>query len=185
MNNQTTTTTKTELMYNNSTSDGACGMNFEQFVRYYLTGVSEGMHPGNVTDVVINGQTLECTSGAGPLCTANMTEKEARAAIEGFKMKRARYIAYVPTWKHTTIEECMQHLDDVRVYSQKTFLDIMKKHGKLRAKKASNGFYCVAIQNYIPTPKFRASKKVYASILHDLATKGESLQEYRMRMVKK
>ena len=177
---------QTALIYSNSSSDGSNGMNFETFVRYYLTDVFEGVHASDTTDVVVKrGQALECKSGAGQLCAANMTEKQALEMLNGFTMKRAKYVAYVPTWTYTTVEECMAHLDEVRVYTQKTFLEIMGEHGKLRVKKASNGFYCVAIQNYIPTPNFRASKKVYASILHDLATKGESLQDYRMRLLGK
>lgn len=179
-------TNMTALFYNDSLSDGAGGMNFEQFVRYYLTDVFEGVHAADKTDVAVKERVaLECKTGAGQLTAANMSSEEAAALLDSFKMKKAMHVAYAPTWTYTTIGECMAHLDEIRVYTQKTFLSIMKEHGKLRIKKASNGFYCVAIQNYIPTPKFRASKKVYASILHELATKGESLEEYRLRLLGK
>ena len=171
-------------MYENRNDFGRDGRNYELMVRYALGMVadlsSEKMHGHGKADVnVKHGVTLECKTGCGWLVSPVFdTPYEAQAVLDSgeFKMLKAMFVAYLPQYNGS-------NLADTRVLTQKKFLAILAKHGKLRIKKSSaNGKWGITIQSYIPTPTFKASQAVYASILHDLDTEGETLEQFANRM---
>lgn len=151
--------------YTNTADDGRFGRNFEVDLRAYLKGIFERCHHMDVTDISVKrGVTLEVKSGCGWLVspfTADITEADDLLA-NGFKMKRATYIAYLPQYSENT------DISEVRFFTQAQFLRIFTDFNKVRVKRSSTGLYGLAIQTYIPTEKFRASKKVYAEILSRL-----------------
>lgn len=148
--------------YTNTADDGRFGRNFEVDLRAYLKGIFERCHHMDVTDISVKrGVTLEVKSGCGWLVspfTADITEADDLLA-NGFKMKRATYVAYLPQYNEDT------DISEVRFFTQAQFLQIFADFNKVRVKRSSAGLYGLAIQTYIPTEKFRASKKVYAEIL--------------------
>jgi hypothetical protein len=86
-------------------------------------------------------------------------------------MRRATYVAYVPQYDENTC------LEDVRFLTQAQFLAIFADAGKVRVKRGSNGQYGIAIQSYIPTPTFKASKAKYQAIL-DRLNDGLTAEEF-------
>lgn len=160
--------------YTNTADDGRFGRNFEVDLRAYLTALLTRMHPMNTTDVVVKrGVTLECKTGCGWLVnpwTDDILEADDVLA-NGFKMRRATYVAYVPQYDENTC------LADVRFLTQAQFLTIFADAGKVRVKRGSNGQYGIAIQSYIPTPTFKASKAKYQAIL-DRLNDGLTAEEF-------
>lgn len=160
--------------YTNTADDGRNGRNFEVDLRAYLKGIFERCHHMDVTDISVKrGVTLEVKSGCGWLVspfTADICEADDLLA-DGFKMKRATYIAYLPQYSENT------DISEVRFFTQAQFLRIFTDFNKVRVKRSSTGLYGLAIQTYIPTEKFRASKKVYAEILARL-DEGMTAEEF-------
>lgn len=163
-----------DLPYTIANGHGFCGDNLELVVRFLVNGKLESVHPSKVADIQASKRvTIECKSGCGWLVKPAYNQYEALAILEnGFSMDNAKYIAYVPKF------EKVENIGDVRVMTQAQFLEILRSHGKLRIKKGSNGLYGIAIQQYIPTPNFRASKAVYANILDDFNTHGKTLKKW-------
>lgn len=160
--------------YTNTADDGRFGRNFEVDLRAYLKGIFERCHHMDATDISVKrGVTLEVKSGCGWLVspfTADITEADDLLA-DGFKMRRATYIAYLPQYSENT------DISEVRFFTQAQFLRIFTDFNKVRVKRSSTGLYGLAIQTYIPTEKFRASKKVYAEILARL-DEGMTAEEF-------
>lgn len=160
--------------YTNTHDNGKDGRNFEVVLRYALTGKEEACHGLGKTDITIGvkGVTIEAKSGAGWLVYPCYESKEEAEALieEGFKMSRATYVAYVPTFTGDPYEAI--------VLTQAAFLAVFSKHKKIRAKKSSSGLWGVALQSYVPTEKFKASVKTYEAILADLADNGMILEEF-------
>lgn len=151
--------------YTNKADDGRFGRNFEVDLRAYLKGIFERCHHMDATDISVKrGVTLEVKSGCGWLVSPFTDDIcEADGLLEnGFKMKRATYVAYLPQYNEDT------DISEVRFFTQAQFLQIFADFNKVRVKRSSAGLYGLAIQTYIPTEKFRASKKVYAEILSRL-----------------
>ncbi len=160
--------------YTNTADDGRFGRNFEVDLRAYLKGIFERCHHMDVTDISVKrGVTLEVKSGCGWLVSPFTDDIcEADDLLEnGFKMKRATYIAYLPQYSENT------DISEVRFFTQAQFLRIFTDFNKVRVKRSSTGLYGLAIQTYIPTEKFRASKKVYAEILARL-DEGMTAEEF-------
>lgn len=151
--------------YTNTADTGRFGRNFEVDLRAYLKSVIERCHPMHTTDVTVKrGVTLECKTGCGWLVspfTADVTEADALLE-DGFKMRRATYVAYLPQYSEDT------DISEVRFFTQAQFIGIFADHKKVRVKRGSNGLYGIALQSYIPTEKFKCSKAVYQSILSRL-----------------
>jgi hypothetical protein len=165
-------------MYTNEKDNGRNGRNFEVDFRLLITEKAEACHRQGVADIVVKmGVTLECKT-AQPQLTApiyNSKEEAENAIANGFKMSKAMFVAYLPTYNGNNAEEAI-------IVSQKTFIEIFRKHGKLRAKRHSNGKWCIAIQQYIPTPTFKASQKTYDAIITDLFNNGEYYDTFMERM---
>lgn len=159
--------------YTNTKDTGMNGRNFEVDLRAYLYSVIGRMavdsdnrfHHMDLADLILKrGVTLEAKTGCGWLVspfTADIREADALLA-NGFKMKKATYVAYLPQYNENT------DISEVRFFTQAQFLRIFSDNGKVRVKRSSDKRYGLAIQTYIPTPTFRASKKVYANILAEL-----------------
>ena len=162
-------------LYTNTADDGRFGRNFEVDMRQYLKSVFERVHHMDKSDVSIKrGVTLECKTGCGWLVSPFTTDIcEADDVLEnGFKMRRATYVAYVPKYDESV------DLSEVRILTQAQFLSIFRDAKKLRVKRSSDGVYGIAIQSYIPTPSFKASRATYAWILEQLASTGLSAEEF-------
>lgn len=111
--------------------------------------------------------TIEVKTGCGWLVNPTLEQAQAVELLEDLQaLKKAiahsKYFAYAPTAQ-----------DEVLIMPKGKFVDILAQYGILRAKKGSNGAYGVAIQSYIPTPTFRASKERYRAILDTLFDNGE------------
>ena len=134
--------------YTNTADCGRFGRNFEVDLRAYLKGIFERCHPMGTTDITVKrGVTLECKTGCGWLVnpwTTDICEADDILA-NGFKMKRATYIAYLPQYTENT------DISEVRFLTQAQFLAIFSDAGKVRVKRSSKGLYGLAIQSYIPT----------------------------------
>lgn len=159
--------------YTNTADTGRFGRNFEVDMRAYLKGIIEKCHHMDESDISVKrGVTLECKTGCGWLVspwTPDFMEVEDVIA-EGFKMRRATYIAYLPKYDGT-------NLADARFFTQAQFLGIFADNKKVRAKRSSDGLYGIAIQSYIPSEKFKCSKAVYAEILNRL-DQGLTAEEF-------
>ena len=161
--------------YTNLNDTGMNGRNFEVDLRAYLMHIYDGFcHHMDVTDIAVKrGVALEVKSGCGWLVspfTTDITEADD-LLLNGFKMKRATYIAYLPQYNADT------DISEVRFFTQAQFLRIFADYNKIRVKRSSSGLYGLAIQTYIPTEKFKASKKVYAEILARL-DEGLTAEEF-------
>lgn len=163
-----------DLPYTAQNGHGFCGDNLELIIRFLVNGKLESVHPAKVADIQASKRvTIECKSGCGWLIKPAYDQYEALSILEnGFMMDNAKYIAYVPKF------ESVGDIANVQVMTQSEFIEILRKHNKLRIKKGSNGLYGIAIQQYIPTPNFRASKTVYANILNDFNTHGKTLKKW-------
>lgn len=160
--------------YTNTKDTGMNGRNFEVDLRAYLKGIFERCHHMDVTDISIKrGVTLEVKSGCGWLVSPFTSDVcEAYDLLDnGFKMRRATYIAYLPQYSEVT------DISEVRFFTQAQFLRIFSDFNKVRVKRSSAGQYGLALQSYIPTPTFRASKKVYQAIL-DRLDEGMTAEEF-------
>lgn len=160
--------------YTNTHDTGMNGRNFEVDLRAYLKSVIERVHPMNTADVIVKrGVTLECKTGCGWLVspfTPDIMEANALLA-EGFKMRRATYVAYLPQYTENT------DISEVRFFTQAQFLAIFNDNKKVRVKRSRAGLYGLAIQSYIPTEKFKCSKAVYRNILERLEN-GLTAEEF-------
>lgn len=160
--------------YTNTHDAGMNGRNFEVDLRAYLKSVIERVHPMHTADVIVKrGVTLECKTGCGWLVspfTPDIMEADALLA-EGFKMRRATYVAYLPQYTENT------DISEVRFFTQAQFLAIFNDNKKVRVKRSSAGLYGLAIQSYIPTEKFKCSKAVYHNILERLEN-GLTAEEF-------
>lgn len=166
------------MVYTNERDDGKNGRNFEVEFRLLLTGEEGASNPQGVADILVKrGVVLECKTGCGWIVYPTYrTKEEAEALIEsGFKMKKAMFVAYLPKFDGTNAADAL-------VLTQAKFLAVFGKYRKLRVKKSSDGLWGIAIQSYIPTPTFKASAKVYESILADLFDNGEYYDTFAERM---
>lgn len=161
--------------YTNTKDTGMNGRNFEVDLRAHLMHIYELFcHHMDKTDISVKrGVALEVKSGCGWLVSPFTSDiMEADALLQdGFKMKRATYVAYIPQYTENT------DISEVRFFTQAQFLRIFSDFGKVRVKRSSAGLYGLAIQTYIPTPTFRASKKVYQAIL-DRLDEGLTAEEF-------
>ncbi len=178
--------------YMNSSSTGGAGMAFEVALREMLKGVSERCHGARETDISVKtGVALECKSGCGWLlepgrhgvgydsrAEAEMVLAEKlnalhSGALNGWQvMPRALHVAYAETFDGVS-------LDNVRIMSQHRFLTLLDAYNLIRIKQSrSSGRWGFAIQSYIPTPKFRASRKRYEAFAADRERYGMTITEY-------
>ena len=167
------------MMYNNKNDNGRNGRNFEVLFRELINGKIEAVHGQGKSDIAVkSGVTIECKTGAGML-TAPIyaTKEEATEALESgaFRMTKAKFVAYLPTFDGTNEA-------DAFILTQANFIKVFRDNGKLRVKQASSGGWAITIQNYIPTPTFKASVKTYEKILADLFDNGEFYDIFLERM---
>ena len=174
----TTTTITAHTLYTNILDDGLHGRNLEVDLRDYIASKYESCHGQNITDIVAKrGVALECKQGCGWLVSPSMDYMEAFDLLEqGFKMKKAHYVAYMP--KYTSDGD----ISALRFLTQKQFLDIFTKYNKVRVKKSSAGKYGLAIQSYIPSKSFRASKATFLAIVTDLLETGLTVDQFMSKM---
>jgi hypothetical protein len=168
------------MYYANEKDYGRNGRNFEVAFRSLLIGVEGACNPQGVADILVKrGVTLECKTGCGWLISPTYASKEEASEIlaeGGFKMKRAMFVAYLPEFNG-------ENAEDALILTQSKFMAIFAKYGKLRVKQSSsNGMWGITIQSYIPTEKFKASKKVYQAILIELFDNGEYYDTFAERM---
>lgn len=169
------------MKYTNTNDNGMNGRNFEVDLRMVLTGIDQRMHPGKVADIFVKrGVTLECKTGCGWLVSPKWdTKEEAEAVLLAgqWKMQKAMFVAYLPTYGEWDSPE------DAFILTQKKFVEIFVRHGKVRVKQSSaNGKWGLTIQSYIPTEKFKASRKVYEAIIADLMDGSETVEDFKNRM---
>lgn len=168
-----------EMLYNNPNDSGKDGRNFEPIFRMLFGFELERCHRQGEADILVKrGVTLECKTGHAQLTAPIYASKEeATEALKSgnFRMSKAMFVAYLPKFNGS-------NATDALILTQKNFLAVLRKHGKLRAKRHSNGNWCIAIQQYIPTPTFKASQKTYDAILADLFDNGEYYDTFMERM---
>lgn len=173
-------------MYKNAKDVGRQGRNFEVTMRFVLGLLeeesleTEKMHGQGKADCIVKkGVTLECKSGCGWLVSPIYdTPYQAQKALDNgdIKMLRAMFVAYIPCYDGTNLHE-------TRILTQKAFINIFSRFGKLRIKKSSaNGKYGITIQSYIPTPTFKASQAVYQGILQALDEEGMTIEQFANKM---
>ena len=173
-------------MYKNTNDPGRLGRNYECTVRFVLglldteSTETEKMHGQGKADCIVKkGVTLECKSGCGWLVSPIYdTPYQAQKALDNgdIKMLRAMFVAYIPCYDGTNLHE-------TRIMTQKAFINIFSRFGKLRIKKSSaNGKYGITIQSYIPTPTFKASQAVYQGILQALDEEGMTIEQFAIKM---
>lgn len=154
---------------------GARGSVLEIMLRAYLTGEVSPMSRAGLTDIVFKqGVTIEAKSGAGYLVNPVFDSKEEALAFfeQAYApMRRAMFVAYAPKFFGT--------LENVRILSQKKFLDIWRQYGLIRAKQ-SRGLWGVSIQNWIPTKSFKPSLKKVEAIEAALQS-GMTVAEFKNR----
>ena len=165
--------------YNTGRDDGAGGRAQEIEARYYLTGVAAKSAPQGCTDIIVKqGVALESKTGSTWILDPFTHNKEyAQEVLESdfIKMKSAMFVLYQPTFKPGSTPNAM-------VFTQKAFLDIMRKFDMLRVKKASgNRGYGIAIKQYKPTAGWTPRKGSYEAICEAL-TAGETLANFKKRM---
>jgi hypothetical protein len=171
-----------ERYLQNLEDSGHFGRCFEVDMRHELINTVERVHPLGVADVTIKaGVTLECKTACGWIVNPQFdTPEEAKAYIEEKTrpMKKAMFVAYLPQYNG-------ENLEDARILSQTSFLNMLKEAGLLRAKKGSsknNPQYGIAIQSYLPTKSFHPSMKTLAFVEGYLMEHGETVEEYVERM---
>ena len=160
--------------------DGKHGAMAEVAIRERLTGKIAKMSPNNSTDVVVkSGVTVEVKTGQGWLIPPTFeTEAEAWEHYHGkatrYKMARASHVVYIPVVTEKAIASA-------RVIKQADFMRLLKCLNLVRVKK-SRGLYGIAIQQYLPTEKFKPSKERVAVMRVMLEILGESQVDFVKRM---
>ena len=148
---------------------GRFGRCADVLVRMYLTGKIERCHPLGVSDVFHKRiGAVEIKTGCGWLLNAEYDTVDAAWAAWNSKknpIPKARYIAYNPTFTD------FDGLTDFIVLTQSQFISALNKYSLIRVKPHS-GKYGIAIQSYIPTPTFKASKQRYNDFIATLENNG-------------
>lgn len=161
----------------NTKNPGNCGRAFESAVRYRILHRVESAHSGNISDLTVKVGNqyvaIECKQGCGWVNVPELeTEEEAQEALDNFDMHRAKYVCYIPKFTGDNVDEAY-------MLTKHAFISILRKYNLLRVKRNGKaGYYGICIQSYIPTPKFKASKERYNSILEDFATHSVTIQEW-------
>lgn len=159
---------KAAACYRRNVKDtGRNGRAFEVLVREYILGTVERVHPLGVSDISAKCGAIECKSGRGWIVNPVFdTAEEALCYYykNRLPMNKARYIVYTPYAEYG--------INGARVYTQRTFLDILEKCGLITAKKSSRGAYGIAIQ------VFSNSAKKEAAFLDALDADGETLDSF-------
>lgn len=160
--------------------DGKDGAIAEVAIRERLTGKIAKMSPNKITDIVVkSGVTVEVKTGQGWIIPPQFeSENEAWAFYHGkatrYKMARASHVVYIPV---VTKESIMK----AKVIKQADFMRLLESLNLVRVKK-SRGLYGIAIQQYLPTEKFKPSKERVAVMRVMLEVLGESQADFVARM---
>lgn len=153
----------------NSNDFGRFGRCADVLVRMYLTGKVERCHPLGISDTFLKRiGAIETKTGCGWLLNPEYaTPEDALAAWASKKnpIPKARYIAYNPTFTD------FDGLTEFIVLTQTQFINALNKYNLVRVK-AHSGKYGIAIQSYIPTPTFKASKQRYNDFMATLENNG-------------
>ena len=165
--------------YNPTIDSGAMGKRADVLVRRLITGKIERCHPAGIADCVVkSGVSVEIKTGAGELGQYGYdTKEEAEEAMaEGRFLEHCTHVAYLAKFNGTNIE-------DTIVLPRRRFIKLLDKYGLIRVKHSSDGLWRVTIQNYLPTPKFHASKERAALFFDDLEINGLYLDCFCEKML--
>ena len=160
--------------------DGKDGAIAEVAIRERLTGQVKGLASNKMADIVIkSGVTVEVKTGQGWIVPPQFeSEGEAWAFYHGkatrYKMARASHVVYIPVVTDKAIASA-------RIIKQADFMRLLECLNLVRVKK-SRGLYGIAIQQYLPTEKFKPSRERVAVMRVMLEILGESQADFVKRM---
>lgn len=152
----------------NECDTGANGRAFEVAFRAMMTKKIERVHPLGVSDMRVKGKAIEAKSGCGWLVNPEFYTPVAAAEYwtsTKRPIKKADYIAYLPRFDGSNEADAL-------ILTQTAFLKCLERSNLARVKKGSNGLYGIAIQSYIPSKKFHASRERLNQFLEDMWNNG-------------
>ena len=148
--------------YAKSKDCGKYGNIFETVVNAIITCVASHRKPATMHDVFILGDkekhnySIECKTNCGMLVNG-LSKEQAELMVNDVnaitKAIHASFICYCPMFRKPI------DLYNARVLYTRDFVKLLNEYKLLRVKKQSNGSYCIAIQNYLPTENFTGLRR--------------------------
>lgn len=169
----------------NSANDGRFGNAFETITNCVYNGIAIHRKPANMVDVKVLAQygntkrtlSIETKINAGMFNKHFDNKADAIQFVENpenlVKLIGTKYFQYNYDFKHVGDYE-----SKTRIMTTKAFVALLYKYRLVRVKPQTGKGFTVAIQNFMPTPKFTGLARGYNDFVNEFLASGVTVEQF-------